>query len=70
MLDITKDGIPRVGIIDWGLALRKQFENRRSNVVDKIEHDARAWRANELCNLANPCPWSYFIDTYALAWLI
>ena len=47
VLDIMKEGIPRVGIIDWGLALRMQFEKRPSNVTYKIYHDARLWRADD-----------------------
>ncbi len=70
VLDITKDGIPRVGIIDWGLALRMNFEKKASNVTVKKEHDARPWRAPELCDPDHACPWSCSTDTYALAWLI
>lgn len=70
VIDITKEGIPRVGLIDWGLALRVKFEKRPSNVVDRKEHDARPWRAEELCDARSGCPYSYSTDTFALVWLI
>ena len=49
VIDITKDGIPRVGIIDWGMALRMNFEKKASNITAKKDHDARPWRAAKLC---------------------
>ena len=70
VIDITKEGIPRVGIIDWGMALRINYEKKPSNVTTKKEHDIRPWRADELCDATNPCPYSTATDTYALAWLI
>ena len=70
VIDITKEGIPRVGIIDWGLALRIRFEKRASNVTKRADHNARPWRAEELCDANHPCPYSYSTDTYALAWMI
>ncbi|KAI5059692.1 hypothetical protein GOP47_0026011 [Adiantum capillus-veneris] len=41
MLDFTEDGILRVGIIDWGLALRMALEKRPTNIVNALEHELR-----------------------------
>ena len=57
MLDYTLDGIARVGIIDWGLALCVGFEFRPTNITTAAEHNARPWRAPELLDKESPCPW-------------
>lgn len=70
MIDFTATGVPRVGIIDWGLALRAGVEQRPTNITNQLEHRIRPWRADELLALRHPCPWSYATDVYAAAWVI
>lgn len=70
MTDFTKDGKVRVGIIDWGLALRDGLETRKTNITNKKDHRMRPWRADELLNNESPCPYSKSTDLYAICWCI
>lgn len=70
MTDFTKEGVPRVGVIDWGLALRVGIEQRRTNIVNQDEHNLRPWRAPELYNPQSPCPYTKATDVYAVAFCI
>ena len=53
MLDFTAEGVPRVGIIDWGLALRIEFEKRPTNNTTAQKHKLHPWRAHDLFNLVS-----------------
>lgn len=70
MLDYTAGGVPRIGIIDWGLAMRAGVEQKATNITNQVEHRIRPWRADELCDAKNPCPWTFATDVYAAAWII
>ena len=70
MLDFTAGGVPRIGLIDWGLAMRVGLEHRPTNITNPLEHKIRPWRADELLDAQSPCPWTYGTDVYAVAWVI
>ena len=59
MLDFTARGIPRIGILVWGLAMRAGVEHRPTNITNALEHRIQPWRADELLDAKNPCPWSF-----------
>ena len=70
MVDFTAASVPRVGIIDWGLALRAGVEQRATNIHNQLQHKLRPWRAYELLQVKHLCPWTYETDVYAAAWAI
>lgn len=70
MLDFTAEGVPRIGLIDWGLAMRAGVEQRVTNITNQVQHRIRPWRADELLAIKHPCPWTYATDVYAVAWVI
>lgn len=41
MTDFTKEGVTRVGIIDWGMGLWVGIEKCKTNIPDAIEHNKR-----------------------------
>ena len=70
MLDFTRDCLPRIGIIDWGLALRLGFEKRKSSSFLEKTHVLRPWLAPELLDKENDEVYTKAVDTYALSWVI
>lgn len=70
MIDFIAAGVPRIGIIDWGLAMRAGIEQRVTNITNQLQHKIRPWRADELLAIKHPCPWTYATDVFAAAWVI
>ena len=70
MLDFTTIGVPYIGLIDWGLAMRTGIEHRPTNITNPVEHKIHPWRSVELLDAKYPSPWSYALYVYALSWVI
>ena len=51
MVDFTAAGVPRVGNIDWRLALRAGVDQRATNIHNQLQHKLRPWRADELFSI-------------------
>ncbi|MCO5552204.1 hypothetical protein L7F22_005716 [Adiantum nelumboides] len=70
VLDFTQDHQPRIGIIDWGLALRVGYEKRVSQAPHRKDHDFRPWLAPELLGADDEDVYKKGVDVYALSWMI
>ncbi|MCO5547566.1 hypothetical protein L7F22_001017 [Adiantum nelumboides] len=70
VLDFTQDHQPRIGMIDWGLALRVGYEKRVSQAPHRKDHDFRPWLALELLGADDEDVYKKHVDVYALSWMI
>ncbi|MCO5546586.1 hypothetical protein L7F22_000015 [Adiantum nelumboides] len=71
MLDFAKDCKPRIGVIDWGMAMRLGIERRTSLSCGTKSHKLRPWLAPELLTKSrNQRVYTKEVDIYALSWVI
>ncbi|MCO5569989.1 hypothetical protein L7F22_023704 [Adiantum nelumboides] len=70
VLKFTQDHQPRIGIIDWGLALRVGYEKSVSQAPHRKDHDFRPWLAPELMGVDDEDVYQKGVDVYALSWMI
>ena len=70
MLDFTPNNQPRIGVIDWGLALRLNYEKHASLTPNMKDVQLRPWLAPELLSATNLDVYSKAVDVYALSWMI
>lgn len=67
MLDFSMDGVPQVGIIDWGLELHIEYEKWSNNIINTLDERLWPWHALKLLEKDSTFPWSQASDMYALA---
>ncbi|MCO5590703.1 hypothetical protein L7F22_044678 [Adiantum nelumboides] len=70
VLDFTQDHQPRIGIIDWGLAIRVGYEKRVSQAPHRKDHNFWPWLAPELMGAEDEDVYKKGVDVYALSWMI
>ncbi|MCO5592527.1 hypothetical protein L7F22_046530 [Adiantum nelumboides] len=70
VLDFTQDHQSRIGIIDWGLALRVGYEKHVSQAPHRKDHDFRPWLPPELMGADDKDVYRKGVDVYALSWII
>ncbi|KAJ7548332.1 hypothetical protein O6H91_07G007400 [Diphasiastrum complanatum] len=68
MIDFTNQMHPRIGVIDWGMVVRVQYESKKSWVANSTTHALRPWLAPELLNRNHV--YTRATDTWSVAWLI
>ncbi|KAJ7554363.1 hypothetical protein O6H91_06G137000 [Diphasiastrum complanatum] len=68
MINFTNQMHPRIGVIDWGLAVRVQYESKKSWVANPTIHALRQWLAPELLNRNHF--YTRATDIWSVAWLI
>ncbi|KAJ7562469.1 hypothetical protein O6H91_03G070200 [Diphasiastrum complanatum] len=68
MIDFTNQMHPRIGVIDWRMAVRVQYESKKSWVANPTTHALRPWLAPELLNCNHV--YTRATDTWSVAWLI